>query len=205
MTSLPASDPGSAAVWGSKRIYPRPQFCLCLAWSGCPSNDEDDDDDEYVLDLRNRLEATTKLAQEELRKNQIKNMRLFDRKAKRREFKVGDKVLVLLPTSSNKLLMHWRGPYTITKQVAGNNYKINTKNKFKTYHANMLKPYFARSEGSTKDDNPEDNTPVVTATATIEEEEPSVEEECLLTFEELAQNESVDDVKIGQGLTQSQK
>ena len=45
ITSLPASDPGSAAVWGSKRINPRPQFCLCLAWSGCPSNDDDDDDE----------------------------------------------------------------------------------------------------------------------------------------------------------------
>ena len=46
ITSLPASDPGSTAVWGSKRINPRPQFCLCLAWSGCPSNDDDDDDDD---------------------------------------------------------------------------------------------------------------------------------------------------------------
>ena len=46
ITSLPASDPGSAAVWGSKRINPRPQFCLYLAWSGCPSNDDDDDDDD---------------------------------------------------------------------------------------------------------------------------------------------------------------
>ena len=25
---------GSAAVWGSKRINPRPQSCLCLTWSG---------------------------------------------------------------------------------------------------------------------------------------------------------------------------
>ena len=41
ITSLPASDPGNAAVWGSKRINPRPQSCLCLAWSGCPSNDDD--------------------------------------------------------------------------------------------------------------------------------------------------------------------
>ena len=49
MTSLPASDPGSAAVWGSKRINPPPQFCLCLAWSGCPSND---DDDEWASDSR---------------------------------------------------------------------------------------------------------------------------------------------------------
>ena len=44
MTSLPASDPGSTAVWGSKRINPRPQSYLCLAWNGCPSNDDDDDD-----------------------------------------------------------------------------------------------------------------------------------------------------------------
>ena len=34
MTSLPASDPGSATVWGSKRINPLPQSCLCLTWSG---------------------------------------------------------------------------------------------------------------------------------------------------------------------------
>ena len=52
ITSLPASDPGSAAVWGSKRINPRPQFCLCLAWSGCPSNDDDDDNhDTFLLHL----------------------------------------------------------------------------------------------------------------------------------------------------------
>ena len=49
MISLPASDPGSAAVWGSKRINPRPQSCLCLAWSGCPSNDDDDDDEPPLL------------------------------------------------------------------------------------------------------------------------------------------------------------
>ena len=41
MKSLPASDSGSSAVWGSKRINPRPQSCLCLTWSGYPSNDDD--------------------------------------------------------------------------------------------------------------------------------------------------------------------
>ena len=43
ITPLPASGSGSAAVWGSKKINPRPQFCLCLTWSGCPSNDDDDE------------------------------------------------------------------------------------------------------------------------------------------------------------------
>ena len=32
-----ASDPSNTAAWGSKRMSPRPQFCLCLTWSGCPS------------------------------------------------------------------------------------------------------------------------------------------------------------------------
>ena len=45
ITSLPASDPGSTAVWGSKRINPQPQSCSCLTWSGYPSNDDDDDDE----------------------------------------------------------------------------------------------------------------------------------------------------------------
>ena len=53
ITSLPASDPGSAAVWGSKRINPRPQSCLCLARSGCPSND--DDDDQFLLQTAYQL------------------------------------------------------------------------------------------------------------------------------------------------------
>ena len=55
ITSLPASDPGSAAVWGSKRINPRPQFYLCLAWSGCPSNDDDDDDLFFAQDHCKKL------------------------------------------------------------------------------------------------------------------------------------------------------
>ena len=41
--SLPASDQGSVAVCDSKWINPRPQSCLCLAWSGYPSNDDEDD------------------------------------------------------------------------------------------------------------------------------------------------------------------
>ena len=36
------SDSGSTAVWGSKRINSRPQSCLCLTWSGYPSNDDDE-------------------------------------------------------------------------------------------------------------------------------------------------------------------
>ena len=63
MTSLPASDPGSTAVWGSKRINPRPQSCLCLAWSGCPSNDDDDFTSfhfDFILDHQHSKFCTVK-------------------------------------------------------------------------------------------------------------------------------------------------
>ena len=53
---MPASDSGSVTVWGSKRINPWPQSCLCLTWSGCPSNDDDDErylsnDDHWLCGL----------------------------------------------------------------------------------------------------------------------------------------------------------
>ena len=66
---------------------------------------------QYVLELRERLDTTMKMAQEELRKKQVRNKRLYDRKAKKRVFLVGDNVLMLLPTDNNKRLMQWRGPY----------------------------------------------------------------------------------------------
>ena len=49
ITSLPASDSGGSAVWRSKRINPRPQSCLCLTWSGCPSNDDDEYEENYIF------------------------------------------------------------------------------------------------------------------------------------------------------------
>ena len=41
ITPPPASDSGSAAAWGNKKINPRPQSCLCLTSSGYSSNDDD--------------------------------------------------------------------------------------------------------------------------------------------------------------------
>lgn len=63
--------------------------------------------------------------------------------------KEGEKVLVLLPSTSNKLLMQWRGPYIIVQKVGSVDYKIDIDGKFKTFHANILKRYVDRQD----DDN----------------------------------------------------
>ena len=53
---------------------------------------------QYVLDLRERLESTESLAQQNLRSMSKKYTRYYNRKSRRRHLKVGDKVPVLLLT-----------------------------------------------------------------------------------------------------------
>ena len=96
---------------------------------------------QYALELRERLDEAMKLAQAELEKNQGRNKKLCNRKAKKRSFQVGDKVLVLLPTDQSKLLMQWKGPFEIKGTKRGNNYQVEVNKKVKTYHTNILKLY----------------------------------------------------------------
>ena len=70
---------------------------------------------------------------------QAKQKRCYDKRTKVRRFQPGDKVLVLLQTDTNKLLLQWKGPYDITRVVSPNDYKVLMKGKEKTLHANLLK------------------------------------------------------------------
>ena len=109
-------------------------------WTGETDGTEVKTSYQYVLELRERLDHTIKVAQEELLKSPKKNKTLYDRRAKRREFQKGDKVLLLLPTDTNKLLMQWKGPYEIMSRCGkGNDYRVEVNKKVKTFHANMLK------------------------------------------------------------------
>ena len=61
-----------------------------------------------------------------------------------RVFQLGDKVLVLLPTDYNKLLMQRKGPFKVKRCKKGNNYQIEVNRKMKTLHINLLKQYVER-------------------------------------------------------------
>ena len=61
----------------------------------------------YVINMREKMDQMTELVQENLAKVQKEQKRWYDRDARRREFEKGDLVLVLLLTSSSKLLAHW--------------------------------------------------------------------------------------------------
>ena len=123
-----------------------PMFILKELWTKELEEPEVKNSYQYVFELREKLEDTLKLAHTELQKAQHKGKHYYDRKAKVRRFAQGDKVLVLLPTDHNKLLMQWKGPFEVSAVVGLNDYKVCVKGKERVYHANLLKKYFERED-----------------------------------------------------------
>ena len=129
---------------------------------------------EYVTELYERLEDSLKLVQEEL---------------------------ILLPTDSNKLVMQWRGPYTVESHVGANNYRIKMGSKTKTYHVNMLKKYIAREPkvDVVHTSNKDDVTIAVTRVI-YQDTDPELGE--VPDLEGHHQKEAVRDVKLGEDLSE---
>lgn len=99
----------------------------------------------YLMETRERMETVRKMVtdMESLAKKNQK--RYYDKNARNRNFEVGQKVLVLLPTSTSKLLAQWKGPYEVTQKVSPVDFKVRlSKSKETVYHVNMLKEWFER-------------------------------------------------------------
>ncbi len=110
------------------------------SWEEGPSNSRNEI--QYVLDLRVKLHTLGRLSMENLLQAQDKQMRLYNRGTRLRQFTPGDKVLVLLPTSSSKLLAKWQGPFVVTRRVGELDYEVKRTDRgdaCQTYHLNLLK------------------------------------------------------------------
>ena len=123
-----------------------PMSILKELWTGKVESNEVKSSCKFVLDLRDRIDETCKIAQEELAQSHMRYRALYNRKARNRKFEKGDSVLILLPTDSNKLLMQWKGPYEVVEVLSECNYRVNVKGNVKTYHANLLKRYIHRKD-----------------------------------------------------------
>ena len=117
-----------------------PMQILKELWTG-DCEDEIRNTYQYVLELRNRLEETCQLAREILFEAQGCQKHHYDKKARNRQFKVGQKVLVLLPTDSNKLVLQWKGPYEIKEVVNRMDCKVDIEGNLEILHANILTAY----------------------------------------------------------------
>ncbi len=137
-TSLHGVFPIRAPVWS-----PAPGGCLTssrrLGKKG-PSNSRSEI--QYVLDLRAKLHTFGRLSMENLLQAQDRQSRLYNRGARLRQFMPGDKVLVLLPMSSSKLLAKWQGPFMVTWRVGELDYEVKRTDRgdaCQIYHLNLLK------------------------------------------------------------------
>ena len=101
---------------------------------------------EYVVNLRNRIEETCKIARENLSKAHKTQAKYFDRRTKRRVLKPGKQVLLLLPTKHNKLELTWKGPYQVLEQIGDVDYRIQMGSKSKVFHINLMKEYLPREK-----------------------------------------------------------
>ena len=127
-----------------------------------------------------------------------------------RTFQPGDKVLVLLPTDRNKLLMQWKGPYEVSAVVGTNNYKVKIKDKLKVYHANLLKKYIEREEELEKAATAIAEGLVMNVTCNGESCEPELspdidDDSDFLEIGGYVAKESIADVKTGHGLSDTER
>ena len=109
----------------------------------------DDSVVSYVLSTQENLREMAGIVEENLAKAQSRQKRWYDKGARLREFKKGDPVLVLLPTSSSKLLAQWQGPYQITEKTGKVTYRVDMHDKRKrhrVFHVNMLKAFKVRHQ-----------------------------------------------------------
>ena len=86
-------------------------------WTDRTVPDDQRDVYQYIVDLRNKLESSAKLAQTNSELSQKKFSDNFDLKAKDRTLTVGEEVLILLPDSNYKLLVAWKGPFKVLKKL----------------------------------------------------------------------------------------
>jgi len=146
---------------------------------------------QYVIDLRERLQDTCDMAHQNLLKAQVKQKKYYDGRSKERSFKPGEKVLWLLLTDENKLLMQRRGPFVVLERVNHCDYKIQLSGKVRFFHANLLKKYWDKREDTTE-----------TLGAAILEAQ---EDDSMIPVELLAdEKENYNDVKISNKLDEEQ-
>ena len=95
--------------------------------------------------MRDRLAEMSEIVQENLSRAQQTQKQWYDRTARTRKFNPGDRVLVLLPTSTHKLRAQWQGPFTVTEKRGEVNYVVDMgdrRRRLRTFHVNMLRQWY---------------------------------------------------------------
>ncbi|KAJ1155026.1 hypothetical protein NDU88_007762 [Pleurodeles waltl] len=99
---------------------------------------------DYIQELKSQLQTIWEDVCTHMEKAQGKQKSYYDQGAKARQLQPNDKVLLLLPSSDNKLLAKWQGPYKVVKPVSPVTYLVELSQnpkRVQIYHINLLKKW----------------------------------------------------------------
>ena len=103
----------------------------------------------YVIQMREHIKQFLKLSNSNELKSKQKEKTYYDKSCRKRSFKIGDQVLLLLPTSPNKLVAEWKGPFSVVRKLNKVDYVVRIDDRERMYHINMLKPFHQRNTSDT--------------------------------------------------------
>lgn len=126
------------------RFVRGPMSILKELWTGDNVDAETKTTYGYVVELQERLQNTCKVAHEELQKAKVIQKKYYDKKTRVRQLSPGDKVLLLLPSDRNKLILTWKGPFTVVEKRNEYDYLVDLGGRMSLFHINLLKKYEER-------------------------------------------------------------
>lgn len=134
----------------------------------------------YILQMRDKLEKFRSMAQENLQVAQKKQKVWYDKHVRERDLQPRQKVLVLLPSGTCKLLAKWQGPYVVNQKFGPVTYEIlypERKHPKQILHVNLLREF--------KDPMPESTDQVTMMVQAVDDEVDEVEMEPARPSEEV--------------------
>jgi hypothetical protein len=99
------------------------------------------------MDTREKIKNAIDAATEHAKHERSKAKTYYDKRARAREFEIGDEVLVLLPVPTKPLQAKYYGPYRIVEKLGPVDYVVATHDRRKTKrvcHVNLLREYHRR-------------------------------------------------------------
>ena len=109
-----------------------------------PADKENTAVDSRLENLKSRLRLTLESVKKANEQSHLKNKQYYDKKAKRRNFQLGDKVYLYNPAPKLgkcfQFHKFWTGPFEITAKLSDLNYEITSmSHKKQDVHVNRLK------------------------------------------------------------------
>ncbi|GFO41531.1 gypsy retrotransposon integrase-like protein 1 [Plakobranchus ocellatus] len=137
---------------------------------------------QFVIDFHNKLKAGCQLGASALKESADKSREHQSLNPRVKTFAVDEQVLVLLPSSNNKLSLTLQGPFNISKKLSPVVYIVDFGHRVSPLHVNLLRKYHRDTPYQIKQPTSTVSAENTTAKANAASHQPTAFEPALLPF-----------------------